>query len=86
MTEPNPNSSPDDLVIEIERIRDRLGLTIDELLDRSHPKNIAAKQANRIKARFVDESGHPRFENIVPPVVIGVAAVAGIVVLRRLLK
>lgn len=71
---------------EIEAIRQRLSDTIDELVDRSNPKNIAARQVARLKAHFVADDGSVRLENVVPVVAIGAATVAGIVVLRRLLR
>lgn len=86
MSEALQSASPDELVDQIETIRNRLSDTIDELVDRANPKNIASRQISKVRSRFVDEAGHPRFENIVPPVVVTVAVIAGVVVLRRLLK
>lgn len=77
---------PDDLVDEIEQIRDRLADTVDALIDRSNPKNIARRGLANVKARFVDETGSPRLENIMPIVGGTVAVVAGIVVIRKLLN
>lgn len=77
-------SETDELVDEIEQIRLRLANTVDELVDRAHPKSIARRSVQSIKARFVDEQGSPRFETIVPVVVGTAAVVAAIVVLRRL--
>lgn len=77
---------PDDLVDEIEEIRERLADTVDALIDRSNPKNIARRGVDKVKARFVDEAGSPRLENIVPIVGGAIAVVAGIVVLRKLLN
>ncbi|WP_456698349.1 DUF3618 domain-containing protein [Aeromicrobium sp. P5_D10] len=77
---------PDDLVDEIEEIRDRLADTVDALIDRSNPKNIARRGLERVKARFVDETGSPRLENIAPIVGGALAVVAGIVVIRKLLN
>jgi hypothetical protein len=77
---------PDDLVDEIEQIRERLASTVDQLIDRSNPKNIARRQFESVKARFVDETGSPRLENIAPVVGGIVAVVAGIVVVRKLIN
>ena len=85
MTEP-VLGTPDELVDEIEKIRERLSDNIDELITRSKPKNIAARQLEKVRAHFIDEYGNPRFENIMPPAAITAASIAGIVILRRLLK
>lgn len=77
---------PDDLVDEIEEIRERLADTVDALIDRTSPKNIARRSLANLKAHFVDETGSPRLETIVPLVSGTVAVVAGIVVVRRLLR
>ncbi|WP_221933671.1 DUF3618 domain-containing protein [Aeromicrobium piscarium] len=79
-------ASPDQLVDEIEDIRIRLAGTIDELIDRSNPKNVARRQLDKVKARFVTPDGSVRVENVVPVVAITVAVVGGIVVVRRLLS
>ena len=76
----------DDLVDEIEEIRERLAGTVDALIDRSNPKNIARRGLDSLKARFVDETGSPRLGTIVPVVGGTAAVVAGIVVVRRLLR
>jgi hypothetical protein len=76
----------DALVEEIEQIRLRLADTVDELVVRAHPKAIAMRGVEKVKGHFVDETGSPRMETIVP-VVAGVAAViAGMVFLRRLTR
>ena len=85
MTEP-VSATPDEIFDEIEQIRHRLSDTIDQLVDRANPKNIADRQKKKILAHYIDEHGNPRIENIMPPAAIAAAAVAGIVVLRRLLK
>ena len=76
----------DALVDEIEQIRLRLAGTVDELVERAHPKAIAARAVDNLKAKFVDETGSPRMETIVPVVAGVVAAVAGVVLIRRLTR
>ncbi len=80
------NAQPDDLVGEIDVIRDRLADTVDALIDRSNPKNVARRSLADLKARFVDETGSPRLETIAPLVGGALVVVAGIVVLRRFLR
>ncbi|NRQ51110.1 DUF3618 domain-containing protein [Aeromicrobium stalagmiti] len=79
-------ANSDDLVDEIEQIRERLAGTVDQLIDRSNPKNIARRGLDNLKGRFVDETGSPRLSTIVPVVGGAVAVVAGIVVIRKLLR
>lgn len=79
-------ANSDDLVGEIDEIRERLAVTVDALVDRSSPKNIARRTFADIKAKFVDETGSPRLETILPVVGGTIAVIAGIVVVRRLLR
>lgn len=80
------NAKPDDLVDEIEQIRDRLADTVDALIDRTNPKNIARRGLANVKGRFVDETGSPKLGTILPVVGGTVAVVVGIVVIRKLLN
>ena len=76
----------DELVDEIEQIRERLAATVDALIDRTNPKNIARRGLANLKDRFVEPDGSPKISTIVP-LVGGTAAVIGvIVVLRRLVR
>jgi hypothetical protein len=78
------NRTPDALVRDIEEVRDRLAVTIDQIVERVHPKNAAQRTLGRVKSRFVNEDGSPRLENIAPVAggIVGVAAL--VVVVRRL--
>lgn len=76
----------DDLVQEIEVIRNRLAGTIDDLVDRANPKNIVKRRIDDTKAHFVDAQGSPRLENIIP-VAAGVLGVLGVLyAIRRLVN
>ncbi|MGA8987031.1 DUF3618 domain-containing protein [Aeromicrobium sp.] len=79
-------AKPDDLVDEIEEIRERLADTVDALIDRTNPRNIARRSLYSLRSRFVDETGSPKLGTIVPLVGGTVAVVAGIVVIRRLVR
>jgi hypothetical protein len=79
-------SDTDELVDEIEQIRMRLAGTVDELVDRAHPKSIAQRSLRNLKGRFVDEQGSPRFETIVPVVAGAAAVVTVVLVIRRLTR
>jgi hypothetical protein len=80
------NAKPDDLVDEIEEIRERLADTVDALIDRTNPRNIARRGLMSLRARFIDETGSPRLETIVPLVGGAVAVIGAIVVIRRLVR
>ena len=79
-------SESDQLVDEIEQIRLRLADTVDELVDRAHPRSIAQRSLHNLKSRFVDEQGSPKFETIVPVVAGAAAVVTAIVIIRRLTR
>lgn len=76
----------DDLVDEIEQIRLRLAGTVDELIDRTNPKNIVRRRIEDAKAHFVDEGGSPRLENIIPVVAGTFALLGAIIVIRRIAR
>ncbi|MDX6278782.1 MAG: hypothetical protein QOJ72_2910 [Nocardioidaceae bacterium] len=76
----------DELVDEIEQIRDRLADTVDALIDRTNPKHIARRSLANLKDRFVGPDGSPRMSTIGPLVGGTVAVVGVIVVIRRLVR
>lgn len=76
----------DDLVDEIEQIRARLAGTVDELIERTNPKTIVRRRVEDTKDHFVDETGSPRIENIIP-VALGVLGVIGaLILIRRIVR
>lgn len=75
--------SPDELVVEIEQTREQLAVTIDALVDRAHPKNIAQRQLERVKAVFVADDGSPRTDQIAKAAGVVVGLVGVIVLIRR---
>jgi hypothetical protein len=76
--DPNPEA----LERDIEQTRERLAATIDQLVDRTNPKNVVRREVNAVKAFFVDGEGNPRTENILK--VAG--GVAGFVVLLVVIR
>ena len=56
--------SPTAIQAEMESTRNRLAGTIDQIVYRSHPKTIATRKLDEVKARFIDEQGQPRTEEI----------------------
>lgn len=76
----------DELVREIEEIRDRLAGSVDELIAAVHPKSLLKRGMDSVKSRFVDETGAVR-TNVVVPVAGGVVLlVVGAIVTRKILR
>jgi hypothetical protein len=72
---------------EIEQTRQNLAATIDQLLYRVHPKTIATREVNSIKAHFVDSpTGQPRTDNILKTAGVVVAVVGFFVVVRKVVR
>jgi hypothetical protein len=55
-----PSQSADEIEAEIIEKRAHLASTIDELALRAQPREIARRQANSAKARFVDATHTPQ--------------------------
>ncbi|MCF2532328.1 DUF3618 domain-containing protein [Yinghuangia sp. KLBMP8922] len=80
---PAPPRTPQQIEADIEAARSNLAATLDELVDRVKPANVARRTGDKVRAQFVDpDTGAPRTERIVP--VAG--AFVGVVVLVALLK
>ncbi len=76
----------DALVEEIERTRLRLAGTVDQLIDRTNPKNIVRRTMHSTKVRFITETGEPKMEAIIP-VALGVIGFVGVLyVIRRIVR
>ena len=72
---------------EIEETRERLAVTIDQLLYRSSPKTIVTREVASMKAHFVDPAtGQPRTDNILKVVGGVVGVVALFVVIRKVVN
>ena len=69
---------------DIAATRARLASTVDELVDRAHPKNLAKRQVEQAKSQVFDEQGQLRTQKLLA-VVGAVAGVVGVLlVIRRL--
>ncbi len=68
---------------EVEITRARLAATIDQLAYRTSPKTIAKREANQVKAYFVDANG-PRTDNILKVAGGVVGAIIVFKVLRKI--
>ncbi|MFF0344556.1 DUF3618 domain-containing protein [Kribbella sp. NPDC004875] len=69
---------------DIAATRVRLASTVDELVDRANPKNVALRQVEQAKSQVFDEQGQLRTQKIaaVAGAVVGVVGV--LLVIRRL--
>ena len=79
-------SQPDRIEHEMEQTRARLAATIDQLVDRTNPKNVVKREVDGVKRTFVDERGNPRTENILKVVGGVVGFVALVVVIRKVTR
>ncbi|HEY9335506.1 DUF3618 domain-containing protein [Kribbella sp. NPDC050459] len=69
---------------DIAATRARLASTVDELVDRASPKNLALRQVEQAKSQVFDEQGQLRTQKLLA-VVGAVAGVVGVLlVIRRL--
>ncbi len=78
--------SPDEMVDDIEVVRERLASTIDQIADRANPKNIAQRKLDEIKARFVNPDGSPKMEAILPVAGAAVGVIVLIVAIRYVVR
>ncbi|MGH3364458.1 MAG: DUF3618 domain-containing protein [Nocardioidaceae bacterium] len=83
---PADTRAPETIESEIEATRDRLAVTIDQLLYRSSPKTIAKREVASFKGFFVDPLTGPRTDNIIK-VAAGVGGfVAVMLIIRKVAK
>jgi hypothetical protein len=69
---------------DIAATRARLASTVDELVDRASPKNLAMRQVEQAKSQVFDEQGQLRTEKIVAVAGAVVGVVGMLLVIRRL--
>ena len=75
--------TPDQIVSDIEETREHLAHTIDTLVHRTNPSNVARRTLASVKARFFAPDGSPRTGAFakVGGAVLGLAA--AVVLIRR---
>lgn len=78
----NGARSPEQIEADLAATRLRLAATIDELVERVHPRALAHRGVAGAKAAVVDADGKPRTERIVKMA----AGVGGVVVALVLLR
>ncbi|TCC36023.1 DUF3618 domain-containing protein [Kribbella speibonae] len=69
---------------DIAATRARLASTVDELVDRANPKNVALRQVEQAKSQVFDEQGQLRTQKIVAVAGTVVGVVGVLLVIRRL--
>ncbi|WP_424642260.1 DUF3618 domain-containing protein [Embleya sp. AB8] len=75
--------TPQQIERDIEAARANLAVTLDEIVDRVKPANVAARAQDKVRAQFIDsDTGAPRMERIVPLA----GGVAGLLLLVVLVK
>jgi hypothetical protein len=76
--------TPEQIEADIAVTRARLASTVDDLVDRAHPKNVARRQLEQAKAQVIDESGRLRTEKLVAVGGAAVAVIGVLLLIRRL--
>ena len=74
---------PDALVTEIERTRENLARTVDQLADRVSPANVAKRALDRAREQLERPEARMAGGAVAALVVVGVAGVVGVVLIRR---
>lgn len=75
--------TPEQIEADITATRARLASTVDELVDRAHPRNVAKRQVEQAKAQVFDERGELRTQKLAA---VGGAVVAVLGVLLTIRK
>ncbi|HEU4947769.1 MAG TPA: DUF3618 domain-containing protein [Kribbella sp.] len=76
--------TPEQIEADIAATRARLASTVDELIDKAHPKNVAKRQVEHAKAQVFDETGSLRTEKLVAIGGAALAVIGVLLVIRRL--
>jgi len=69
---------------DIAATRLRLASTVDELVDRANPKNVALRQVEQAKSQVFDEQGRLRTQKIAAVAGAVVGVVGMLLMIRRL--
>ena len=78
--------APETIEREMDETRQRLATTIDQLVDRTNPKNVVRREVETVKGTFVEPDGTPRTDNILKVVGGVVGFVVLLVVIRRVTR
>lgn len=78
--------SPSQIEKDLADTRNRLAGTVDSLVDQLHPKRIAQRRLETMRARFSKPDGSIDIAKIAPVAIGVVAALGGVVGLRVLVR
>jgi hypothetical protein len=76
--------TPEQIEADITATRARLASTVDDLLDRAHPRNVVKRQVEQARTQVFDESGRLRTQKVVAVGGAAVAVIGVLLVIRRL--
>ena len=69
---------------DIAATRARLASTVDELVDRAKPKNVAMREVEKAKAQVFDETGQLRTQKIAAVAGAAIGVIGVLLLIRRL--
>jgi anti-sigma factor RsiW len=81
-TKPASARTPEEIEAEIAATRERLASTVDELVDKAHPRNVVKRQVEQARSQVFDAEGNLRTEKIAT-VAGAIAAVLVVLLLIR---
>ncbi len=76
--------TPEQIEADIAATRARLASTVDELVDRANPRNVALREVERAKAQVFDETGQLRTQKIAAVAGAAVGVIGVLLLIRRL--
>jgi hypothetical protein len=85
-TKPAQPQTPEEIEAEIAATRARLAETVDELVDKAHPRNVAKRQVEQAKAQVFDADGNLRTEKVASVAGAIAAVVVLLLIIRRLVN
>jgi hypothetical protein len=85
-TKPASARTPEEIEAEIAATRARLASTVDELVDKAHPRNVAKRQVEQARAQVFDAEGNLRTERIATVAGAIAAVLAVLLIVRRLVN
>jgi Protein of unknown function (DUF3618) len=77
-----PPRTPEQIEAELERTREELARTVDEIAERVAPRNVARRAVSKVRAQFVDDNGRVRIGRA-GSVAASLVAIVALAVWRR---
>lgn len=78
--------TPEQIEADITATRARLAATVDELVDRTHPRNVARRQVEHARSQVFDERGQLRTQKLAAVGGAVVALLGVLLTIRRLAR